>query len=252
MWTNLLNNKKYIGSSVDLRRRFLEYYNINRLLNETSMPIYTALLKYGYRSFSLTILEFCEVDYLMLKEKHFFEKYSPEYNILKIPGSPDRGSGWKHSEATLEIMSIAAKKRNESSEYLAKLSLAQSNSTEIEVLDLKTNISTKYHAIRAAARALNIDKRYIEQYIYLNKDKPVLDRYTFKLLSHKFIEKIQKTSINLEVTNIETKEIKVYSSIGVAARDLGYYQASISLYLKENRTIPFKGIYLFKILKNNK
>ncbi|KIH86259.1 GIY-YIG endonuclease (mitochondrion) [Sporothrix brasiliensis 5110] len=182
MWINLLNNKKYIGSSVDLRRRFLEYYNINRLLNETSMPIYTALLKYGYKNFSLIILEYCEVDSLILKEKYFFEEYSPEYNILKTPGSPDRGSGWKHSEATLEIMSIAAQKRNESSEYLAKLSLAQSNSTEIEVLDIKTNISTKYHAIRAAARALNIDKRYIEQYIYLNQDKPVLDRYTFKLL----------------------------------------------------------------------
>ena len=33
MWTNKLNNKKYIGSSVNLKRRLLEYYNVNRLLN---------------------------------------------------------------------------------------------------------------------------------------------------------------------------------------------------------------------------
>lgn len=150
-------------------------------------------------------------------------------------------------------MSIAAQKRNESPEYLAKLSLAQLNSTEIEVFDITTNTSTKYHAIRAAARALNIDKRYIEQYIYLNQDKPVLDKYTFKLLSDKEkpLEKIQKTSINLEVINIDTKQIKIYNSIGAAARDLGCYQASISLCLKENRTKPFKGKYLFKILKDN-
>ena len=34
MWSNKLNTKKYIGSSVDLHRRLLDYYNVNRLLNE--------------------------------------------------------------------------------------------------------------------------------------------------------------------------------------------------------------------------
>ena len=37
---------------------------------------------------------------------------SPEYNILKTPGSPDRGKGWRHSEATVEKIRIAAKKKN--------------------------------------------------------------------------------------------------------------------------------------------
>jgi hypothetical protein len=32
MWTNLVNGKKYIGSSVDLRIRFLQYFNINQLV----------------------------------------------------------------------------------------------------------------------------------------------------------------------------------------------------------------------------
>ena len=71
----------------------LEYYNVNRLLNEKSMPINTALLKYGYNNFSFTVLEFCSVDNIMSREKHYFEIYSPEYNILKTPGSPNRGSG---------------------------------------------------------------------------------------------------------------------------------------------------------------
>lgn len=33
MWTNKSNAKKYVGSSVNLRRRWMEYYNVNRLLN---------------------------------------------------------------------------------------------------------------------------------------------------------------------------------------------------------------------------
>jgi group I intron endonuclease len=56
MLTNKLNGKKYVGSYINLRRRLLEYYNVNRLLNEKSMPINVALLKYGYHNFRLTIL----------------------------------------------------------------------------------------------------------------------------------------------------------------------------------------------------
>lgn len=254
MWTNKLNNKKYVGSSVDLKRRLLEYYNVNRLLNEDSMPINVALLKYGYHNFSLTILDICDIDNLMSREKHFFNVYSPEYNILKIPGSPSRGSGWKHSEATVENMRTAA--LNRSPETLAKMSASQSRNIQVEVTNIETNTSTKYHAIKAAARALGIDRRYIEHYIFLSQDKPVLGKYTFKLLDTEGLVqttstaaiKVQKRSKKVEVTNVETKEVTIYTSIGAAARALGYRQPSISLYLKENRTKPFKGLYLFKLI----
>lgn len=244
--------KKYVGSSVNLRRRLLEYYNVNRLLNEKSMPIYLSLLKHGYQSFSLTILEFCNIDSLVSREKHFFDVYSPEYNLLKTPGSSDRGKGWTHSEATVEKIRIAANKRMESSEVLAKMS---TSGIIVEVTDVETQTSTTYHAIKAAARALSIDKRYIEHYVYLNQDKPVLGKYTFKLIGcdgenlNPFKDpsiKVQKTSKKIEVTNVETKEVTLYPSIGAAVRALGYRQASISLYLIENRTKPFKGLYLFK------
>jgi len=48
MWIFLMNNKNYIGSSVNLNRRFIEYFNINRLLRYSSMAINKALLKYVY------------------------------------------------------------------------------------------------------------------------------------------------------------------------------------------------------------
>lgn len=219
------------------------------------MPIYLSLLKYGYQSFSFTLLEFCNIDNLISREKHFFDIYSPEYNILKTPGSPNRGKGWTHSEATIEKRRIAIKKIMNSSETLAKISAAQSSGIKVEVTDIETQTSTTYHAIRTAARALSIDKRYIEHYIYLNQDKPVLDKYTFKLISnygenfYPFNDpliKIQKTSKKIEVTNVQTKKVTLYPFIGAVGRALGYHQGSISLYLKQNRTKPFKGLYLFK------
>jgi hypothetical protein len=91
-------------------------------------------------------------------------------------------------------MRIAAYNRDKSPETLTKLSIAQPNSIKIEVVDLETNVSTIYNAIKAAARALDIDRRYIEHYIYLNQDKPVLGKYTFKLVNSK--KKYRKNTKN--------------------------------------------------------
>jgi hypothetical protein len=250
MWVNKINGKKYVGSSTNLRRRFLQYYNVNRLMTN-NMAINTALLKHGYHSFELIILEFCLIDNLMEKEQYYFDVYLPEYNILKTPGSPSRGSGWKHSEAGIENMRKAANERNKSNEYLAKLSKSNANSVRVEVTDLITNTKTIYYSIRGAAKALNIDHRKISNYVYLKQVNPVLDRYTFNFLDGESINmkpKKQITSKSLKVVNINTNEITVYPSITLAAKVLGLRQASISLYLKDNRTKPFKGLYLFELV----
>jgi group I intron endonuclease len=85
--------KRYIGSSVNLKRRFLEYFNINHLIRGKSMPICRSLLKRGFSNFSLEVLEYCKVEDLMKKEKKYFELFLPEYNLCKEPGSPSRGTG---------------------------------------------------------------------------------------------------------------------------------------------------------------
>lgn len=141
--SNKLNNKKYIGSSVNLKRRLLEYYNANRLLKEKSMSINKAILKYGYSNFTLTILEFCDADSLITKEKYYFDTYSPEYNILNTPGSPSRGSGWFHSEATKEKMKTAALDRFKSTDSIIKSSLAQLSGVKIMVTNLETKMNTR-------------------------------------------------------------------------------------------------------------
>lgn len=57
---------------MDLRRRILEYFNLSRLMKESSMIINRALMKEGYSKFSLTILEYCDRKDLMQREKHYF------------------------------------------------------------------------------------------------------------------------------------------------------------------------------------
>ena len=127
------------------------------------------------------------------------------------------------------------------------LSLFNTRNLQIKVTDIISNNIVIYHAIKAAARALAIDSRLIEYFLYINNNKPVLGKYTFELLNNNSSSsKIQKNSQEIEVINVITNETKIYSSIGSAARDLKLHQASISLYMKENRVKPFKGIYVFK------
>jgi len=60
------------------------------------------------------------------------------------------------------------------------LSFLRVSKQQVEVIDLKLNTKTVYHAVRAAAKVLGINKRYIENYINLNQIESVLGRYIFK------------------------------------------------------------------------
>lgn len=98
MFTNLIDGKRYIGSSENLSRRFSEYLNTNYLIRDKYMYICNALLLHGYSNFSLEIIEFCKVSDLLIREKHYLCLLKPEYNIAKNPSAPM--SGRKHSYET--------------------------------------------------------------------------------------------------------------------------------------------------------
>jgi group I intron endonuclease len=104
-WTNLLNNKTYVGSSINLGNRFRDYFKISYLMSggNKNMIISKALLKYGYSNFKLEILEYCNEDNLRNREQHYLDLLQPEYNILKIAGS---SLGFKHNEESLSKLRL--------------------------------------------------------------------------------------------------------------------------------------------------
>lgn len=93
---NNLNGKSYIGSSIYLSNEFSNYYYLNSLTLQVkgSIVIYRGLLKYGYKNFSLDIIEYCESNMLRKREQYYIDKLKPEYNILKINNNNLRS---KHS-----------------------------------------------------------------------------------------------------------------------------------------------------------
>lgn len=69
----------YVGSSVNLGNRLRNYFHYSYLSNSRGISlIKQALLKYGYSSFKVEILEYC--DPTVVREQHLMDLLKPEYN----------------------------------------------------------------------------------------------------------------------------------------------------------------------------
>jgi hypothetical protein len=109
IWENKLNGKRYVGSSVDLSKRFRNYFSVFFLERETkkgNSAINQALLKYGYSNFSLGILEYCSVPEKVIEREQFYlNLLNPTDNIFKVAGSTSESEGGrKHSPDTIAKM----------------------------------------------------------------------------------------------------------------------------------------------------
>ena len=95
-WIKNENGKSYTGSSVNLSARLYRYYILAHSTAQSKHSlICKSLVKYGYSSFSLEILQHCKKDKVLVREQYYLDLLKPEYNILCIAGSP---VGYLHTE----------------------------------------------------------------------------------------------------------------------------------------------------------
>lgn len=81
MFQNLINEKVYVGQSINIQERY--YQHISDAKNRAKYPIDLAIQKYGIDNFSFEILEECSTDLLDEREIYwisFFDSYNCGYN----------------------------------------------------------------------------------------------------------------------------------------------------------------------------
>jgi group I intron endonuclease len=119
---NLINNKIYVGSSINLKNRKNTHFHKLRKNSHSNLHLQNAWNKYGENNFIFEILEECKEDFLLAEEQKYIEKIKPEYNIRKIAES---NFGLKHSKESIEKMSgeknINAKINQEVANEIRKL-----------------------------------------------------------------------------------------------------------------------------------
>lgn len=177
---NLINNKTYVGSSINLSRRIKEYLNplyITRNLKKGNSAILNAILKYGYKNFGIRILEIIEIKSnlsqsekkmtILAKEQYFINLIKPEYNINLTAGS---NLGRIYSEKVKLKMSLAKKGKpgNKKGAILSKESRAlfrkkSGKALGIIMLNENNEILATFNSIQIASEETGISRNRISR-----------------------------------------------------------------------------------------
>lgn len=214
-----------MGSSVDLYRRFINYYNIKYITRACkSSLICRALLKHGYSKFKLEILEYCDQDSAVEREQYYIDLLNPEYNILKVAGSL---FGYKHTPESLEKMREIA--LNRSDETKAKLREAALGKTHTEETKIKLR-----NAILGIKRSEETKEKL--RIIQSNRTKHPLPPHP-PLRGARGIP-----GFKIEVKDMETGQTSIYDSLRAAAKEFNKSHKSLSYSLDNGKL--YRGRYL--------
>ena len=189
---NLINGHIYIGSSVNLALRMSNYLNTTYLKNSknVNMPIIQALLKYGQANFAVLIVEYVDIKNLVIRETFYITNLLPYYNILKQGYS---SLGYKHTEATKQMLSELAKNRVHSDKTKILISKA--------LVGENNPFYNKNHSLEAKLRMIEANTAY-PVYIY-NSFKILLVNFP----SVKTLAKLIKSNHSTIISFIKNKTL---------------------------------------------
>lgn len=189
---NDLNGHQYIGSSIDIYRRFKEhkYYLHNGKHHSTYLQ--NAWDKYGENSFSFNILKVVErKENLIAIEQEFLSRLQPEYNIFKICCNSPQGTkhskehcqkisdtlkGHKHSEESKKKMSFSHRGEKLSEEHTRKIVISKigkhpSDNTKNKIKESQL----KYYANGGKARNKRAVARFSKGGVYISQYDSLAD-----------------------------------------------------------------------------
>lgn len=154
---NLVNNKVYIGSAVDINERFGEHKNMLIKNKHHSIKLQRSFNKHGIHNFKFEIIEKCEPikKTMFEQEQHYidlYDSYNNGYNCTKKAGSSlgiklseetrikisNSHLGQKCSDETKNKISKRHKGRKFSKEH--KLKISKANKGKTLSVETKTKI----------------------------------------------------------------------------------------------------------------
>ena len=245
---NIINNKIYIGQSVQFKKRKWRHLYESKKNNPNNY-FHRAIKKYGEESFEWTIIEEIKDELANEREIYWIAFYNSSndkygYN-LTLGGGSGRKPGFKHTKETKLKMSNSTKeyyKNNYEERYKeTKLILVFDNKgNKIYEGKFPSRFAKEHNIIISSVyAALNNSRNSAGSFIFFYKEN-----YSEKKLNDK-ISKMCSYKTKIKVMNKNTKEvIGIYQSKAEAARILGLDSSSITKCIKKIR-YSHKG-YIFE------
>ena len=167
---NIVNDKHYVGQTIDNDKRFKEHiktlngnYHCNKYLQRS-------WIVYGDDSFIFVILEKCPQELLNQREQYWIDTLKPEYNMAPVAGSM---LNYRHTEEARANMSKAHIGKTQSDETKAKRSLALignrnsigfDKTIQIEAMRRATKGKPKSDEHKAKIAAPQIGRKFTEDH----------------------------------------------------------------------------------------
>lgn len=244
MWIHTESNKIYIGSSINIGRRFAGYFSKFNLSKNKTMTICKALLKYGHSQFSFAILEYCDASNRIERENYYINLLEPKYNVLNVAGLPPTGL--------------------KSGDVKQNMSLANSYAYKVLIKDtMENNKSLMFPSLKSASLHLGVDIHIINKYLKnlaINNEGVtalLLERYTLEILGEpkNVISISEELSKPLWVTDVISGNISnKYSSINAFAYAIDAHPNNVRTFISRmknsNKLSFYRGRYMLELIND--
>ena len=199
IFKNIVNNKYYIGQSLDIRRRFNKH--MLRTRGNWNYPLYNALNKYGLENFEYSVIEIVDsinkskedvtkvLNELEIKYIQQYDSFNNGYN-LTIGG--DSISGYKFSEESKKNRSKITKE------------IMNDGRFTIYVYNIKTKEYSEWSSLKEFFRNSGIKSKHI-----ISNDLVVVDD---QWIASRTIENLQEKINKLEDVNLTSRGHYVYKN----------------------------------------
>jgi group I intron endonuclease len=228
--TNLINEKVYIGQSINIEKRFISYKNLRNCKRQKK--IYASLNFYGIENHTFEIIKECCIKELNYYERHYQEYYNVLGDLglnLKYTKTNDKSGSL--SDETRKKISEFQKGRKHSEETKEKMS--QSQKGKIFSEDTRKKLSES-----ATGRKLTEETR-----------KKLSEKRKLRITKNETRKKISKNNANSKKV-INNKTGETYNSVSEMCKilNLSYrtMRYKLSGYIKNKTDFMFYDEYIKK------
>lgn len=174
---NILNNKKYIGSSVNMRTRLDKHRSLLRNNKHENRYLQSSFNKNTEEVFKCFIVETCTKEELLNTEIKWFKLLQPEYNITKdiLRNTPT-------PESSL-LISKTLKRKYASGEIISL------SKKEVYQYSLTGQYLRSFESIEIAAKIINCHRCTIDRAIHGQKGKNIKTGKGYQWSLHKVDKK---------------------------------------------------------------
>ena len=141
---NIKNNKFYIGSTNNLKRRKKDHFSLLKKNKNHCKILQRAYNKYGEEAFTFEVLAYCPKEYLFKLEQWFVDTLKPQYNSCLIDVSVPIGLNHQKYFDKEQYKKLALERLSNNSNFGWK-------SRIIEKLDDNNGVIKEYSSLKEYA-----------------------------------------------------------------------------------------------------